>query len=222
MPGILRAGGWSRRNGKGVPEHEPMFLAARLAEASASSKVLGGSLGHLPPGEGDRRARALLPNLKVLKKCAPEKSDQTRPPKGARRLDSAGSGWASGGRRRPVLVKNVIAVDFSGGSPANSPAGLRRVSGKVSGSPAASPEKVSGGSPANSPAGLRRKSPAGLRRKSPAGLRLISPAGFRRISPAGLRQISPSLRRVSGERLVAQDCLKKKACREGSNSGPRG
>ena len=38
--------------------------------ASASPKVLGGSLGHLPPGEGDRRARALLPNLKVLKKNA--------------------------------------------------------------------------------------------------------------------------------------------------------
>ena len=98
--------------------------------ASASPKVLGGSLGHLPPGEGDRRARALLPNLKVLKKTRSERTDQTREPKGTRTLDSEGSGWASGGRRRPVLVKNVIVVDS-----------LRPVSGPVSGR---SPVQVSG------------------------------------------------------------------------------
>ena len=98
--------------------------------ASASPKVLGGSLGHLPPGEGDRRARALLPNLKVLKKTRSERTDQTREPKGTRTLDSEGSGWASGGRRRPVLVKNVIVVDS-----------LRPVSGPVSGR---SPAQVSG------------------------------------------------------------------------------
>ena len=64
-----------------------------------------------------------------------------------RRVDSEGSGWASGGRRRPVLVKNVIVVDFlrpvSGPGLRSSPvlrlsgpgAGefLRPVSGPVSG-----------------------------------------------------------------------------------------
>ena len=98
------------------------FKSMWASSGISSPKVLGGSLGHLPPGEGDRRARALLPNLKVLKKTRSERTDQTREPKGTRTLDSEGSGWASGGRRRPVLVKNVIVVDF-----------LRPVSGPVSG-----------------------------------------------------------------------------------------